>query len=387
MAQTIQSDSLILSIETSCDDTSVAIVRPDGFVRSCMMASEDQDHARFGGIVPEIASRNHTHHLLPMIDRVLSEAKLRLADLSGVAVTSKPGLIGSLLTGLVTAKTLSLASELPWVGVNHLEGHLLAGFLWDQHRAQADLQYPFLALAVSGGHSTLYRVDAFGCYKVLGATRDDAAGEAFDKFAKRIGLGFPGGARVDRMAFQGDPRAFQFPRGLDHDKTTLDLSFSGLKTAAARVIDGLSTAQKAQMQNEVERFAASGFRDSTPGIAADLCASFQESVCESLVNRMDRAAEIQLNSTAEPIQHWVLTGGVAANSRLRFLAQKSADRLGLHLIVPPNRYCTDNAAMIGYVGAVRLMRGERSPMDLAPLARAPLVNESNVGAVSSVSDR
>lgn len=332
---------LYLAIETSCDDTSVALVCPDGRVRLCRSQSQDESHAVFGGIVPEIASRNHSQFLLPLIDRVLTEAGVTPAGIAGIVVTNRPGLIGSLIVGVVTAKSLALAWGKPWIGVNHLEGHLLAPFLRDDTYTPAfEFGEPYLALTVSGGHTSLYDVEGLGSYRVLGSTLDDAAGEAYDKFGKMLGLGFPGGVAVDRLAQTGDPTKFAFPRGLMHG-SSLEMSFSGLKSAAHRL---LSTMTPEQLASE----------------RAHLCAGFQAAVTEVLVHKLDLAQKQTGRRRA------VLTGGVSANSELRRRTEDWARARGIELAVPPLRYCTDNAAMIGLVGALRAERGEISPMNEGP---------------------
>lgn len=359
----------VLAIETSCDDTSVAVVGHDGRVFSCVMAGQDLYHAKYGGIVPEIASRNHTHHLLPLIQEALDQAALKLENIDGFAVTNRPGLIGSLLTGLVTVKTLSVTTGKPFVGINHLEGHLLAPFLTDaEYAAPKGFDFPYVALAVSGGHTTLYRVDGFGRYRVLGRTLDDAAGEAFDKFAKKIGLGFPGGARVDRLSAVGTPSRFDFPRAMLKDERD-DMSFSGLKTAAARLFDELLDADRETIGQEAQEFLAS--KQPKAGLLADICASFQEAIVDVLVARLTRAA------VREKMDRVVLTGGVAANSRLRARVMKWAADHGKTAAIPPLRYCTDNAAMVGLAGVIRLNLGEISPISLGPEPKAPLDQEKS----------
>lgn len=335
----------VLAIETSCDDTSVAIVDRSGWVHSVVSAAQDLEHELYGGIVPEIAARNHSIALIPLIEEALKKANTQWSDIQGIAVTNRPGLIGALIVGLVTAKSLSQAKKIPFLGVNHLEGHLLAPFLRDsQYAPPEDFGYPYVGLAISGGHTSLYQIKGLGEYKVLGATKDDAAGECFDKFAKMAGLGFPGGVRVDQMAKSGNPHAFEFPRSMIHDDT-FDMSFSGLKSSGQRMLEQLGP-ELVQEQ------------------LPDLCASFQEAIVDVLIAKLDRAAKVYRSKRV------ILTGGVSANSRLRARAEEWAAAKGLTLVVPPIRYCTDNAAMIGYAGVLRMARGETSAMDLGPSPQA-----------------
>lgn len=330
----------VLSVETSCDDTSVAIVRHDGYVIALSSASQDLEHAPYGGIVPEIASRNHSVTLLPLIDQVLQKAQLTFADIDGFTVTNRPGLIGSLIVGLMTIKALSQSMNKPFIGVNHLEGHLLAPFLKnDQYQPAADFNYPYVALAVSGGHTSIYLVNGPGDYTIVGATKDDAAGEAYDKFAKMIGLGYPGGIQVDRLAQKGNPKAFGFPRGLIHEKSLM-MSFSGLKSASHRLLQQmkLEDVQKSQ---------------------ADLCASFQEAVVETLIKK------ITLSAKLFKTKNIAITGGVSANSKLRSEAE-GLKQLGYQVVIPPIQYCTDNAAMIGYAGILQLNKNKFSTLEQGP---------------------
>ncbi len=329
----------VLAIETSCDDTSVAIVDRSGYVHDLMSASQDLAHRPYGGVVPEIAGRNHSETLLPLVEAIIKTKGWDAID--GIAVTNRPGLLGSLLVGVVTAKALGLAKKIPIIGVNHLEGHIFAPFLKDQaYEPSSKLEFPFLSLAVSGGHTTIYRVDALGKYKVLGTTRDDAAGEAFDKFAKMLGLPFPGGVQIDRLSKDGSENAFSFPRGM-MEEGNLDFSFSGVKASAQRLVQSLSQTEKRERIN-------------------DLCASFQNAVASTLIEKLDRAVN------REKIKNVTITGGVSANSKLRALAQEWSSRHNLSLVIPPSRFCTDNAAMIGYVGIQRFNNGERDTQYLAP---------------------
>lgn len=331
----------VLAVETSCDDTSVAVVEDSGRVVVQVSAHQDLEHAPFGGIVPEIASRNHSIALLPLIQHSLDKSGLGWSDIGGLAVTNRPGLIGSLIVGIMTLKSISQAYGIPLIGVNHLEGHLLAPFLKDDgYQPPADFQYPYVALAVSGGHTSLYRVNGFADYSVIGSTKDDAAGEAFDKFAKMAGLGYPGGVQVDHLARGGDRAKYAFPRSLLGEENLM-MSFSGLKSAAQRLLEKMPPAEIA-----AER--------------AHLCASYQEAIVDVLLGKLVRAADLY------GCRQLVITGGVSANSRLRERVQELAPRY--RTVIPPVRYCTDNAAMIGYAGILRLNRGETSDLSLGPSA-------------------
>ena len=323
---------LVLGIETSCDETSAAILADGRRVLSNVVASQDDVHAPYGGVVPELASRRHIEVIVPVVEKALADAGVRLGDLDGIAVTYGPGLVGSLLVGCSMAKALAWVHGLPLVGVNHLEGHVYAAFLTEDPP-----EYPFLALVVSGGHTALYHASAPLTYRLVGQTRDDAAGEAFDKVAKLLGLGFPGGPIIQRTAERGDPRAIEFPQAQMTDGAS-DFSFSGIKTAVslyARRHTPLSDAQ-----------------------VADVAASFQASVVKMLVRKTVRAA-LRIG-----VKRVVLTGGVAANGPLRAALRAEAEQHGIRLHIPPPRLCTDNAAMIAAAGATRLAAGERAPLTL-----------------------
>jgi N6-L-threonylcarbamoyladenine synthase len=323
---------LVLGIETSCDETSAAILVDGRRVLSNVVASQDDVHAPYGGVVPELASRRHIEVIVPVVEKALAEAGVTLGDLDGIAVTYGPGLVGSLLVGCSMAKALAWVHGLPLVGVNHLEGHVYAAFLTDDPP-----EFPFLALVVSGGHTALYHASAPLTYRLLGQTRDDAAGEAFDKVAKLLGLGFPGGPIIQRTAERGDPRAIEFPLAQMTDGAS-DFSFSGIKTSVslyARRHRPLSDAQ-----------------------VADVAASFQAAVVKMLVRKTVRSA-LRIG-----VKRVVLTGGVAANGPLRAALRAEAEQHGIRLHIPPPRLCTDNAAMITAAGATRLAAGERAPLTL-----------------------
>ncbi len=322
----------VLAIETSCDETAASVVDDGRTVVSSVVSSQIDLHARYGGVVPELASRAHTELIVPVVTEALAGAGLGpdgrgKRPVDAVAATVGPGLVGALLVGISAAKSLAMAWEVPFVGVNHLEGHLYASLL-----EEPDLELPVVVLLVSGGHTLLVRMDAPGRYEVLGRTRDDAAGEAFDKVARFLGLGYPGGPAIDRTAVAGDPSSVRFPRALLEG--SLDFSFSGLKTAVVNYVD------------------------SHPEVATeDVAASFQDAVVDVLVRKTLEAAA---RSRAKGI---CLAGGVAANSELRRRAAEAALGAGLGIFLPSRAMCTDNAAMIASAGYFRLVAGRTTAMD------------------------
>ena len=324
----------ILGIETSCDETAAAVVEDGRRALSDVVATQIELHRRWGGVVPELASRNHVMQVMPVVDEALGRAGVAPADLDGVAVTSGPGLIGALLVGVQVAKALAFAWDKPLARVNHLEGHLVASFL-----AERPPEFPFLGLVVSGGHTSLYAAEAFGRYRLLGATRDDAAGEAFDKGAKLLGLPYPGGIAIDRLAKEGDAGAVRFPRAIVRG-SELDFSFSGLKTALLHHVRKHGVPEGKAL--------------------ADLCASYQEAIVGALVQKLFRAARMY------QFRRVVLAGGVAANSRLRAaVAARAAEYDDVEVFLPAPKLCTDNASMIAVAGTHALRRGEREGPGLA----------------------
>ncbi len=319
---------ILLSIETSCDETAAAVVRDGREILSSVISSQVAIHAEYGGVVPEIASRKHLESIVPVIGQALQDASVGMGELEGVAVTRGPGLSGALLVGFSAAKAIAAARKIPFVGVHHIEGHLFAPFL------EKPVPFPFLALVVSGGHTHLYHVEGFGHYTTLGRTIDDAAGEAYDKCAKIMGMPYPGGALIDRMAQNGNPVAIRLPRPMLHDGT-LNFSFSGLKTAVLHQT----------VKNPV----------SLPSQAADdLCASFQEAVCHVLAAKTESAI---LHTGAVRL---VVAGGVACNSGLRQRMTALCGKLGVELSIPHFSLCGDNAAMLAVPGDYYLSHGHIS---------------------------
>ncbi len=335
----------VLGIESSCDETAAAVVREDGTVLSDVVASQIAVHAPYGGVVPELASRAHMRAIVPVIEQALSELPGGLDDVDAVAVTQGPGLVGALLVGLSAAKAIAWSRGLPIVGVSHLEGHLLAVNLRRSDADPAPPPMPYVALLASGGHTALYEVRGAMDVELLGQTRDDAAGEAYDKVAKLLGLGYPGGPVVDRLAQRGDPRALDLPVPMAHHEG-LDFSFSGLKTAVAQ---------------HVKKHGVPEGEEAIAGV----CASFQRVVAESLVQKSLVACE------RRGVRRLVLAGGVAANRGLRARAAEACREAGIELSVPPFASCTDNAAMIAYAGAQRLAAGERDGPAMNAFSRDP----------------
>ena len=317
---------LVLGVETSCDDTAAAVLLDGRTTLANLVSSQDAIHGPYGGVVPELASRQHVRHILPIVEGALQKAGIGLRELDGIAVTRGPGLVGSLLVGLSVAKGISFRWDIPYVGVNHLEAHLLAIFL------EREISFPYIALLASGGHTLLYRVRDFGDYLYLGGTQDDAAGEAYDKVAKMMGLGYPGGKVIDQLAKSGNAKAIAFPRAR-LKRGTYDFSFSGLKTAVLHYLKAQGDRWEAQK--------------------ADVAASFQEAVVDMLVTPTLRAArELE-------VERVVLAGGVAANSRLRERMREETERGGREVYFPSPLLCTDNGAMIALCGYHRLRHRHR----------------------------
>jgi N6-L-threonylcarbamoyladenine synthase len=331
---------LILGIETSCDETAASLVKDGKEIFSNVVCSQ-MVHNRYGGVVPELASREHIRTITPVIQAALDEAKVSLDKIEGVAVTYGPGLVGSLLIGLSFSKALSYSLDIPLIGINHIEGHIFANFL--EH---PDISPPFICLVISGGHSNLVYVAGKGDYELLGQTRDDAAGEAFDKVAKVLNLGYPGGPVIDKVSKEGKPDFFKFPRA-HLEEGSFDFSFSGLKTAVAIYVSKLSERQMGDHR-------------------IDIAASFQEAVVDVLVEKGIKAC-LQKHT-----QIIALAGGVARNRRLRERLKAAADKHHLKVFYPSPILCTDNAAMIAAAGEFRLFRGEISGLDLNAIPYAPL---------------
>ncbi len=328
-----QKDVLILAIESSCDETAAAVVKNGRIVLSNVISSQIALHTLYGGVVPEIASRKHIEKINQVIEAALSEAEVTLSDIDAIGVTYGPGLVGALLVGVAEAKAIAYAAKKPLVGVHHIEGHIAANFI--EH---SDLKPPFLSLVVSGGHTHLVRVKDYGKFDIIGRTRDDAAGEAFDKVARAIGLGYPGGPKIDKASKEGNPEAIVFPRAHVED-APYDFSFSGVKSAVLNYINGCRMKGEEYSQ-------------------ADIAASFQKAVTDVLVsNAMHAVAEFRADKFA-------IAGGVASNSALRQALRSACEKRGVKLYCPSPVYCTDNAAMIGVAAYYEYIAGTRHGWDL-----------------------
>lgn len=328
-----ESDVLILAIESSCDETAAAVIKNGRIVLSNVISSQIALHTLYGGVVPEIASRKHMEQINPVIKMALNEANVTLDDITAIAVTYGPGLVGALLVGVAQAKAIAFAKNKPLVGVHHIEGHICANYI-----ENPELKPPFVSLVVSGGHTHLVLVKDYGEYEIIGRTRDDAAGEAFDKVARAVGLGYPGGPKIDRLAKEGNPDAIEFPRA-HVDGSAYDFSFSGIKSAVLNYINGCE-----MKKIEVNK--------------ADLVASFQKAVIDALVSRaMLAVKEFEMDKLA-------LAGGVAANSALRSALEKACEEANVKFYRPSPIFCTDNAAMIGVAGYYEYEKGVRHGWDL-----------------------
>ena len=328
-----EKDVLILAIESSCDETAASVVKNGREVLSNVIFSQIALHTVYGGVVPEIASRKHIEKINQVIEEALSEAKVSLQDIDGIAVTYGPGLVGALLVGVSAAKAISFATGIPLVGVHHIEGHISANYIENK-----ELEPPFVCLVASGGHSHLVVVKDYGEYEIIGRTRDDAAGEAFDKVARAIGLGYPGGPKIDKLSKEGNPDAIHFPRAKVQDNE-YDFSFSGLKSAVLNYLNGC------QMKGE-------------PICEADVAASFQKAVIDVLVEHSLHAVK------QYGFDKFAIAGGVASNSSLRAAFEAECEKQGVRFYHPSPIFCTDNAAMIGVAGYYEFQKGVRSGMDL-----------------------
>lgn len=339
------SPSIMLGIETSCDETSVAIVSEDKQILSNQIYTQQQDHESFGGVVPELAARAHLQRLPSLLNLALCESNFTLSDLNGIAVTGGPGLMGGVLIGVLYAKALAASLNKPFLAINHLEAHALT------IRLVENVSFPYLLLLVSGGHTQFLWVEDVGCYKLLGTTLDDAVGEAFDKTAKLLNLGYPGGPSLEKHALLGDPDRFPLPRPLLHTPTC-QFSFSGLKTAVLKKVESLPHPLTAQDQN-------------------DMAASFQKAVGDVLIDRCQKAFEMCFTKYTSSFP-FVVSGGVASNYFLKQKLEAIAQSYGLFFKAPPSRLCTDNGAMVAWAGLERMERGLLDPLDFAPRPRWPL---------------
>ncbi len=346
--QTFAEQPIILAIETSCDETAAAVLRgPGPIVMSNIISSQIPIHQKFGGVVPEIASRKHIELVNQVVAEALQEAGVNFRDLSAIAVTYGPGLVGALLVGLSTAKAMAYGLGIPLIGINHMEGHIYANFL-----AKPDLAFPLVCLVVSGGHTDLVYLKAHGHLEIIGRTRDDAAGEAFDKISRAMGLGYPGGPLIDQLAQQGDPTAITLPRAF-LEAGSLDFSFSGLKSAVLNYLN------KAKMQGVTVN-------------QANLAAAFQQSVTDVLVTKALQAAQ------QYQVQNLLLAGGVAANSQLRHRLTTAGKELGIAVHYPPLVLCTDNGAMIGCAAYYKYLAGKFAPLNLNAVPNLLLGQEKKI---------
>ncbi|MBI5181554.1 MAG: tRNA (adenosine(37)-N6)-threonylcarbamoyltransferase complex transferase subunit TsaD [Nitrospirae bacterium] len=334
--------ALVIGIETSCDETAASVVEDGKRVLSNIVSSQTEIHSKYGGVVPELACRRHTEIISPIVSEAIDKAWVKLADVNAIAATSGPGLIGALIVGVSFAKSLAYSINIPLIAVNHLEAHIFSIGL------EQEVFFPFISVLVSGGHTNLYLVKDYGSYEILGRTYDDAAGEAFDKVAKLLNLGYPGGPIIDKLAKEGNPNAFNFPRAL---KDSFDFSFSGLKTAVMEYVKGMKVAGLEEKIN-----------------LSDVAASFQQAVVDVLVSKAISSA--RKNGS----RHIVVAGGVAANSQLRRELKEKAAKEGIEVHIPSPVYCTDNAAMIAGIGYHKLIMGKVADLDLNPMADLPLAN-------------
>lgn len=343
--RTTEADVFILGIESSCDETSAAVIRNET-VLSNVIANQNLIHRFYGGVVPELASRAHQQKIVPVVEEALRQANITKNQLQGIAFTRGPGLMGALLVGVSFAKSTALALGIPLLEVNHMQGHILAHFLQEPETRRAVPSFPFICLTVSGGHTQLVKVESHRKMTIIGETMDDAAGEAFDKAAKILGLPYPGGPLIDQHAAKGNPEAYCFPR--PHAEG-LDFSFSGLKTAFLYFIRDKSVHDPHFIENNLD----------------DICASIQSTIVDILIEK------VRLAVKATGIREVALAGGVSANSGLRSALMKIGGTEGWNVFIPPFSYCTDNAAMIAIAGLVQYKANDFAPLDVSPLARMP----------------
>ncbi|VUX45518.1 tRNA N6-adenosine threonylcarbamoyltransferase [Candidatus Defluviicoccus seviourii] len=350
----------VLGIETSCDETAAAVVTGDRQIHADCVRSQREQHQAFGGVVPEVAARAHLQYLDSLISQAMTDAGVAFADLDGVAAAAGPGLIGGVIVGMMTAKAIALAAGKPFLAVNHLEAHALTARLTD------DLPFPYLLLLASGGHCQLLVVAGVGSYRRLGTTIDDALGEAFDKVARMLGLGYPGGPPVEACARNGDPRRFPLPRPMK-GRPGCDFSFSGLKTAVKQLVDGLKRADGPLSEQDI----------------ADVCASFQAAAGEAVADRAAHAIAA-FRHIVPAGGALVIAGGVAANKDLRARLARLAEETDIRMVAPPLRLCTDNGAMIAWAGIERLRLGLTDALDFRPRPRWPLDPEAPPAAFAGV---